>query len=126
MLLLVFLDVHNIKNFVKYFTWQGNVSGQNPSQYRLDTNNETIICLNGNIGYKCDDVTWHHKKANSIFYKIEGCNNCMFSLFCKRFMKNKDEIARVATQDPRVMEAVQARAPQAQKEIEMNFFGHQQ
>lgn len=34
-------------------------------------------------------------------------------------MKNKDEIARVATQDPRVMEAVQARAPQAQKEIEM-------
>lgn len=86
-----YLDVHNIKNFVKYFTWQGNVSGQNPSQYRLDTNNETIICLNGNIGYKCDDVTWHHKKANSIFYKIEGCNNCMFSLFCKRFMKNKDE-----------------------------------
>ena len=33
-------------------------------------------------------------------------------------MKNKDEIARVATQDPRVMEAVQARAPEAQKEIE--------
>ena len=86
-----YLDVHNIKNFVKYFTWQGNVSGQNPSQYRLDTNNETIICLNGNIGYKCDDVTWHHKKANSIFYRIEGCNNCMFSFFCKRFMKNKDE-----------------------------------
>ena len=78
-----YLDDHNIKNFVKYFTWQGNVSGQNPSQYRLDTNNETIICLNGNIGYKCDDVTWHHKKANSTFYKIDGCSDCMFSSFCK-------------------------------------------
>ncbi len=86
-----YLDEHNIKNFVKYFTWQGNVSGQNPSQYRLDINNETIICLNGNVGYKCDEVTWHHKKANSTFYIIEGCSNCDFSQFCKRFMKNKDE-----------------------------------
>ena len=32
---------------------------------------------------------------------------------------NKDDVARVATNDPRIMEAVQARAPEAQKEIEM-------
>jgi hypothetical protein len=27
-----YLDEHKIKNFVKYFTWEGNVSGRNPSQ----------------------------------------------------------------------------------------------
>ncbi|MGN1182850.1 MAG: DUF2225 domain-containing protein [Faecalibacillus sp.] len=50
-----------------------------------------MLCLNGNIGHKCDEVSWHHKKANSTFYKIEGCSNCDFSSFCKRFMKNKNE-----------------------------------
>ena len=40
-----YLDVHNIKNFVKYFTWQGNVSGQNPSQYRHDVERHFIRLL---------------------------------------------------------------------------------
>ena len=84
-----YLDEHKIKNFVKYFTWEGNVSGRNPSQYHLN-DDETITCLNGNIGYKTD-LSWHHKKAGSTFYKIEGCNNCLFSIYCKRFMKEKNE-----------------------------------
>ena len=84
-----YLDEHKIKNFVKYFTWEGNVSGKNPSQYHLN-DDETITCLNGNIGYKTD-LSWHHKKAGSTFYKIEGCNDCLFSIYCKRFMKEKNE-----------------------------------
>lgn len=32
---------------------------------------------------------------------------------------NKDDVAKVATRDPRIMEAVEARAPEAKKEIEM-------
>ena len=84
-----YLDTHNIKNFVKYFSWQGNVSGSNPSQYHLNED-ETITCLNGNIGYK-DKTNWHHRKANSTFYKVTGCNNCAFKQYCKRYMKNKDE-----------------------------------
>lgn len=84
-----YLDKHNIKNFVKYFSWQGNVLGTNPSQYRLN-DDETITCLNGNVGYK-DKTNWHHRKANSTFFKITGCNNCLFKLYCKRYMKNKDE-----------------------------------
>lgn len=84
-----YLDEHEIENFVKYFTWQGNVSGKNPSQYHLN-DDETITCLNGNIGHKIK-VSWHHKKANSTFYKVEGCNKCQFNLYCKRFMKEKNE-----------------------------------
>ena len=84
-----YLDTHNIKNFVKYVSWQGNVSGSNPSLYRLN-DDETITCLNGNVGYK-DKTNWHHRKADSIFYKVTGCNTCEFKLYCKRYMKNKDE-----------------------------------
>ena len=84
-----YLDKHNIKNFVKYFTWEGNVSGRNPSQYHLN-DDETITCLNGHIGYKTN-LNWHHRKAGSTFYKVEGCNNCPFSTYCKRFMKEKNE-----------------------------------
>ena len=84
-----YLDEHNIKNFVKYFTWEGNVSGRSPSQYHLN-NDETITCLNGKIGYKTY-LSWHHRKAGSTFYKVEGCNNCQFAAYCKRFMKEKNE-----------------------------------
>lgn len=83
-----YLEEHNIKNFVKYFTWEGNVSGRNPSQYHLN-DDETITCLKGNNGYKIN-LNWHHRKAGSIFYKVEGCIDCQFSIYCKRFMQNKD------------------------------------
>jgi len=83
-----YLDEHKIKNFVKYFTWQGNVSAQNPSQYHLNDNN-TITCLNGNTGYKTN-LNWHHRKAGSTFFKVDNCSNCLFSQYCKRFMKDKD------------------------------------
>lgn len=43
-----FLDKNNIKNFVKYSTWDGNVSGKRPSQYKINID-DTITCLNGNI-----------------------------------------------------------------------------
>lgn len=84
-----YLDEHNIKNFVKYFTWEGNISGRNPSQYHLNDDG-TITCLNGNKGYKTN-LSWHHRKAGSTFFKVEGCNNCQFSTYCKRFMKEKNE-----------------------------------
>lgn len=100
-----FLEENKIKNFVKYFTWQGNVSGSNPSQYHLNED-ETITCLNGNIGYK-ENVVWHHRKANSIFYKVEGCNNCAFSGYCKRFMKEKNEDFKIFEVVPKLQKYIQ-------------------
>ncbi len=70
-----FLEEHNIKNFVKYLTWEGNVSCKRPSQYRINKNN-TITCLKGNIGTIENNPPSHPRKKNTVFYKIEGCNNC--------------------------------------------------
>ncbi len=84
-----YLNEHNIKNFVKHMSWEGNVSGRNPSRYILN-DDETITCLNGKIGIKTD-MKWHHRKANSIFYKVKGCKDCSYSLYCKRYMKDKNE-----------------------------------
>lgn len=66
------------------------MSGKNPSQYYLNED-ETITCLNGNVGYKDESIDWHHKKTDSTFYKISGCNSCSYRLFCKKMMTNKDE-----------------------------------
>jgi transposase len=85
-----FLEEHNIKNYVKYVTWEGNVSGKRPSQYRINRDN-TITCLNGNIGVIASDIKTHPRKSNSLFYKIVGCNDCKFKDYCKRFMSDKSQ-----------------------------------
>lgn len=95
----IFLEIHNIKNYVKYITWEGNVSGKRPSQYRINSDN-TITCLNGNVGNTFDDVKTHSRKKESVFYKVDGCNSCDFKDYCKRFMKDK-------TQDFKIFEVTQ-------------------
>lgn len=83
-----FLEEHNIKNFVKYLTWEGNVSGKRPSQYRINNDN-TITCLKGNTGFIEKEPPSHPRKKNTVFYKIDGCNDCEYRDYCKRFMKDK-------------------------------------
>lgn len=86
-----FLNDNNIENYVKYFTFEGNVSGRNPDQYYFN-DNYTISCLNNLTGYKVNIPYRHPKKADAVFYRIDGCNNnCEFKDYCKRWMKNKDE-----------------------------------
>ena len=85
-----FLNNHNIENYVKYFTWEGNVSGSRPDTYKLN-DDLTITCLNSYIGKQAEITNRHPRKAEAVFYKIEGCNNCNFKPYCKRYMKNKDE-----------------------------------
>ena len=85
-----FLNDNNIENYVKYFTFDGNVSGRNPDPYYLE-DDDSLKCLNGNTGYKTTVINRHPKTANSVFYKVEGCNSCPFKDYCKRYMKTKDE-----------------------------------
>ena len=56
-----YLHDHNIGNYVKYFSWEGNISGRNPSQYVL-INETAIRCLNGNIGHIVKLDNRHPKK----------------------------------------------------------------
>ena len=85
-----YLKEHNIKNFVKYSTWEGNVSGKRPSQYRINNDN-TITCLKGNTGFIEKEPPSHPRKKNTVFYKIDGCNDCEYRDYCKRFMKDKTQ-----------------------------------
>lgn len=85
-----YLYEHEIENYVKYFSFQGNVSGRNPDPYYLEEDG-TIVCLNGNKGYEVSIDNRHPKKADGVFYKVEGCKECPFKDYCKRYMKDKDE-----------------------------------
>ena len=85
-----FLATNGIDNYVKHMSWQGNVSGRNPAQYRLNPD-ETITCLNGNTGYAITLKDRHPKYSNSVFYKVVGCKDCEFNTYCKRWQKKKNE-----------------------------------
>ena len=85
-----FLNKNDIGNYVKYYTFDGNVSGRNPDCYQLK-NDHTIVCLNNLIGYPVELPNRHPRKAGSVFYRVDGCQDCPFSLFCKRYMKAKNE-----------------------------------
>ena len=89
-----FLSKNNIGNYVKYFNWEGNVSGKNPSQYQIN-DDMTITCLNGKIGTIITDINRHPKKANAVFYKITECNDCSFRNYCKRYMKDKEQNEKI-------------------------------
>lgn len=85
-----YLDKHHIGNYVKHQSWEGNKSASSPDCYRL-LDNDKIVCLNGLIGIEVEIENRHHRKKGSVFYKIEGCNNCDWMPFCKRFMRRWDE-----------------------------------
>ena len=79
-----YLKNHGIGNYVKYQSWEGNLNGTRPDQFKYE--NKTIECLNGNIGYPVQLDNRHPKKKNGVFYKITGCNSCPFMTYCKQFM----------------------------------------
>lgn len=89
-----FLNDNNIENYVKHNSFRGNVSGSNPDRYYLNEDG-TLTCLNGNTGFKVDISNRHPSKSGSYFYKVEGCNECPFSIYCKRYMKNKNDNYRI-------------------------------
>ena len=89
-----FLHEHNIENYVKYQNFDGNVSGRNPDRCYLNKDS-TITCLNALTGKKINIANRHPKNAGSVFYRIDGCNDCPFRFFCKRFMNNKEEDFRI-------------------------------
>jgi len=89
-----FLHEHNIENYVKHQSFQGNVSGKNPDRYYLNEN-ATITCLYGLSGNRIEIENRHPKNAGSVFYRIDGCKECPFRLYCKRLMTCKDEDYRI-------------------------------
>lgn len=82
-----YMHDNNIISFVKHQSWEGNLSGSNPEQFKYTKENK-VICLNNNIGYEIELENRHPRKEKTVFFKVDGCNNCKFSYYCKRFMKD--------------------------------------
>ena len=85
-----YLEKHCIGNYVKHQSWEGNRSARNPDCYHLNDDG-TITCLNGCVGYETKMPYRHPRKAEAVFYKVNGCNGCKWMPFCKRFMMKQDE-----------------------------------
>lgn len=84
-----YLSKNGIGNYVKYQTWEGNASGRRPECYRMLDDN-TIRCLNGNIGKQVEIEGRHPKKAKALFYRVDGCDPCPFRMYCMRYSKKTD------------------------------------
>jgi len=85
-----YLHEHDIENYVKYQNFGGNVSGKNPDRYFLNEDG-SILCLNGYTGKRTEIPGRHPKNAGAVFYRVEGCKDCPFSAYCKRYSNNKDK-----------------------------------
>ena len=85
-----YMKKHNIGNYVKHQSWQGNASGKNPAAYRLN-DDDTITCLNGKIGKQVSIEGRHPKNKGNVFYRITGCRKCDYRQYCKRWQKRKSD-----------------------------------
>ena len=84
-----YMKEHNIKNYVKHFTWSGEADGKRPQLFYTFT--DGIMCLNTCIGKEISfDGIRHPRYKNSKLYKFVGCNNCNYSYICKKNLKNKN------------------------------------
>ena len=83
-----YMKEHNIKNYVKHYTWSGEADGKRPQLFY--TFDDGIMCLNTCIGKEISfEGIRHPRYKNSKLYKFVGCNNCNYSYICKKNLKNK-------------------------------------
>lgn len=81
-----YLKEHGISAYVKYNSWQSELSGRWPALYELLCDG-TLRCLGGRIGQQVSIEGRNPKKAGGIFMKVDGCTGCPFMSYCRRFMK---------------------------------------
>ncbi len=89
-----YMRKHHIGNYVKFQSWKGEASGNNPQLFF--TFNDGVMCLDACIG---EDITLtctrHPKSENGRLYKFTGCINCKYSYKCKKKLKKKDDDFRI-------------------------------
>lgn len=89
-----YLKKNNIENYVKYRSWEGNVSGRCPDKYIMNEDH-TITCLNGCIGNIDTSITRHPKQKNGKFYRVNCSEECPFKSYCRFKMKDQDSKFRI-------------------------------
>ena len=84
-----YMKEHNIRNYVKCSTWNGEVEGKRPQLFY--TFNDGVMCLNTCIGEEISfEGIRHPRYKNSKLYKFVGCNSCNYAYICKKNLKNKN------------------------------------
>ena len=89
-----YCEQNKINAYIKYNEWQGESSGRRPAKYVLQED-ETIKCLNGNIGCKCNQEGRHPRYDHGEFYLVKGCTGCEFMPYCKANMSDKKGASRI-------------------------------
>jgi len=83
-----YMNEHNINNYVKFQTWEGEANGKRPQLFY--TFSDGVLCLNTCIGENIPFKGTHQRYEKSKLYKFAGCNTCNYSYICKKNLKNKD------------------------------------
>ena len=85
---------HNINSYVKFASWSGEASGDNPQVFYIF--DDGILCLNTCIGKEITfNNRYHQRNKNGKLYKFTGCNNCNYAYICKKKLKHKDNDYRI-------------------------------
>lgn len=89
-----YMREHNINSYVKFASWSGETSGDNPQLFY--TFDDGILCLNTCIG---EEITfnkrYHQRNKSGKLYKFTGCNNCNYAYICKKNLKHNDSDYRI-------------------------------
>ena len=89
-----YIREHNIGNYIKFQSWEGEASGKNPQLFYTFT--DGVMCLNTCIGEELPfSSTRHQRYKDGKLYRFTGCNNCEYSYKCKKNLKNKDDNFRL-------------------------------
>ena len=74
---------HNIENYVKFQSWEGESSGKRPQLFY--TFSDGVLCLNTCIGEEVSfDSSHHQRNKDGKLYKFTGCNSCNYAYICKK------------------------------------------
>ena len=84
-----YMRKHGIGNYVKFGSWSGESSGENPQLFY--TFDDGVLCLNTCIGENIPfDNKYHQRNKNGKLFKFTGCDDCNYSYICKAKMKEKN------------------------------------
>lgn len=96
-----FLEKKEIAAFVKYPSWSGESTGRRPALFEY-LSDGSLLCLGGKIGHKVK-LNRHPKEAGMVFFKVEGCTECMFKPYCHSKLKEPEADERIFSLNPEYM-----------------------
>lgn len=89
-----YMRKHNIGNYVKFKSWEGEASGKYPQLFYVFK--DGVLCLNTCIGEEIlFDFNHHQRNKEGKLYNFTGCENCNYAYKCKKKLKYKENNFRM-------------------------------